>query len=62
MTELKEAKRLLKLAVDDFEMGMTTDFMCNLCKFAFGHCTGERCTWRYADEAFALIGDESNGI
>lgn len=60
--QLKEAKRLLKLAVEDFDMGMTTDDMCNVCKFAFGHCTGEKCTWRYADEALKLIGEKTDGI
>lgn len=60
--QLKEAKRLLKLAVEDFDMGMTTDDMCNVCKFAFGHCTGKKCTWRYADEALKLIGEKTDGI
>ena len=62
LTELKESRKLLKLAVEDFDIGMTTDDMCEVCKFAFGHCTDKKCTWRYADEALKLIGDEPNGI
>ncbi len=57
-SQLADAKRLLKLAVEDFDMGMTTDDMCEVCKFAFGHCTGKKCTWRYADKALELLNDE----
>lgn len=56
LTELKEAKRLLKAAVEDIE---STDNCC-LCKYHHNPdyiCqTVEDCfTWRYADEALKLI-------
>lgn len=64
MSELKEAKRLLKLAVED----MTEAADCGACLHDNdGKCPIEvkRCEfkWRYADEALALIGEdgERNG-
>ena len=52
--ELAEAKRLLRLAMEDmnilYEAGKDEG------------CVGIKFKWRYADEALALIGDEPNGI
>ena len=64
ITELKEAKRLLKAAVEDFaNMNYhiyECDGMCDTCPI---HGNRDECDkWRYADEALALIGDEQNGI
>lgn len=54
MTELKEAKRLLKAAMEDmkilYEAGKDEG------------CIGIEFRWRYADEALKLIGDESDGV
>lgn len=60
LTELKEAKRLLKAAVEDFAH---TDFhiyecdsMCDTCPL---HGERDNClVWRYADEALKLLNDE----
>ena len=72
MSELKEAKRLLKLALNDFEtiesnleydehcVIKTHSIICDECPLSAE--TINRCKWRYADEALKLIGDESNGI
>ena len=72
LTELKEAKRLLKLAVEDFEtiesnleydehcVIKTHSIRCDECPLSAE--TIYRCKWRYADEALKLIGDEPNGI
>lgn len=71
--ELKEAKRLLKLAVEDFEtiesnleydehcVIKTHSIRCDECPLSAD--TIYRCKWRYADEALALIGEdgEQNG-
>lgn len=53
MSELKEAKRLLKAAVEDFSeiKDYLSEPYSRLCD-----------KWRYADEALKLIGDESSGI
>lgn len=62
-SQLVEAKRLLKLAVED----MNSNNICfdiNACNV----CTEKNCIscdtfhWRYTDEALRLIGDEPNGI
>lgn len=54
MTELKEAKRLLKVAMEDmkilYESGRDEG------------CVGIEFKWRYANEALKLIGDESSGV
>lgn len=53
MLELKEAKRLLKAAVEDFSeiKPYLSEPYSHLCD-----------KWRYADEALKLIEDKSNGI
>ncbi len=61
--ELKEAKRLLKAAVEGFEYikpyTSRCDGRCNNCPFEKeGWC---RIDWRYADEALTLIGGGENG-
>lgn len=69
LTEMKEAKRLLKAAVDDIYKARQ-GCNCNICDMPpepTERCqyeNGEDCQfkWRYADEALKLIGDESNGI
>jgi len=72
LTDLKEAKRLLMLALNDFEtiesnleydeqcVIKTHSIRCDECPLSSE--TIFRCKWRYADEVLALIGDESNGI
>lgn len=72
LTELKQLreetsklKRLLKLAVDDFDVmgnevyykGCDFDFRCKLCPF---HCYSGGCStkWRYTNEVLNLIGDD----
>lgn len=73
MSELKEAKRLLKLAIEDI-YNARRGFSCKICDMPKNDIDVEkRCEidnvqpeckyrWRYADEALKLIGDESNGI
>ena len=68
LTELKEAKRLLKLALNDFEtiesnleydehcVIKTHSIRCDECPLSAD--TIYRCKWRYADEALALIGED----
>ena len=65
LTELKEAKRLLKLALNDFEtiesnleydehcVIKTHSIRCDECPLSAD--TIYRCKWRYADEALKLI-------
>lgn len=56
--ELKEAKRLLKVAVEDLEeLHSEADCSCNCCKGEKAEsCQFIKCwTWRYADEALKLI-------
>ena len=65
MSELKEAKRLLRLAVDDFDDMHRHIWDCNDCK-SCPLSKGERGNcgqmWRYTDEAEKLLKDgESNG-
>lgn len=67
LTELKEAKRLLKVAVEDLNsIGGVLEgndilcmkyIACKGCPF-----NGENCNkWRHADEALKLIGGSENG-
>ena len=68
--ELKEAKRLLKLALDDFKtLGKQVedkngccslkDNVCPLCVLGGENMiSDDDCRWRYTDEALALIGEE----
>ena len=68
LMELKEAKRLLLLALIDFEtiesnleydeqcVIKTHSIRCDECPL--GAQTIYRCKWRYADEALALIGKD----
>ena len=70
LTELKEAKRLLKLALNDFEIIesnleydehcviKTHSIRCDECPLSAD--TIYRCKWRYAAEALALIGEDTN--
>ena len=59
MDELKEAKNLLKLAVNDFDIAMSNGGdTCEVCEFGFGHCKGNPCKWRFANEAKKLLGEE----
>ena len=60
LTELKEAKRLLKAAVEDMKDVVSSDSGCRCCKGEeAASCAYIKCwTWRYADEALALIGGE----
>ena len=62
LTELKEANRLLKVAVDDIARTES----CFLCKYYDKHnescqTTDDCFVWRYADEALKLIGGSENG-
>lgn len=69
LTELKEAKRLLKLAVDDM-YNSVNDVHCKYCsKWHTDQCQGtshldcyieNKFKWRYADEALKLIGGSEN--
>ena len=70
LRELKEAKRLLKLAVEDFEKSLGAAYTCPYCEYerrkremcakrGMQYCEGI-CKWRYADEVMKLIGDESD--
>lgn len=60
LIESKEAKRLLKVAVED----MHIEDMCDVCVKRIPNSPircpdGSNCfVWRYADEALKLIGDE----
>ena len=68
MIELKKAKRLLKLALNDFEtiesnleydehcVIKTHSIRCDECPLSAE--TIYRCKWRYADEALKLIGED----
>jgi hypothetical protein len=70
LTELKEAKRLLKLALNDFEtiesnleydehcVIKTHSIRCDECPLSAE--TIYRCKWRHADEALALIGEDGD--
>lgn len=70
-SQLAEAKRLLKAAVEDM-YNSVNDVHCKYCsKWHTDQCQGtshldcyieNKFKWRYADEALALIGDEPNGI
>ena len=59
--ELCEAKRLLKLAVEDLEeLHSEADYSCNCCKGEKAEsCQFIKCwTWRYADEVEKLLKEE----
>lgn len=56
--EIKELKRLLKLAVEDIDLAMGESICC-ICKFILCGCDDSKsCTWRHLDEAMKLIGEE----
>lgn len=56
--ELKEAKRLLKLAVEDFNKNICDDFsVCSVCTESHKDPC-ETFKWRYADEALKLLGEQ----
>ena len=62
--QLAEARKLLKLAIDDFAKMdyhiYDCDKSCDVCPLSGerDHCF----KWRYYDEAFALIGEESKKL
>lgn len=60
--ELKEAKRLLKLAVDDFSEMYDHIYDCDrLCETCMLSGERDHCyKWRYADEVMKLIGGSEN--
>ena len=69
--QLAEAKRLLRLAVEDFEKSLGVAYTCPYCKYVERkhevcasrkeqYC-GDICEWRYADEALKLLGGSENG-
>lgn len=74
LTELKEAKRLLKAAVDDtHELLCDKKILdgngqsCNICSYIEWCPCCKKCTikeglrnWRYADEALKLIGEQTD--
>ena len=62
--ELKEAKRLLKMAVEDFSNIYDHIFYCDgMCDTCPIHGNRDTCDkWVHADEALKLIGDESSGV
>lgn len=63
--QLAEAKRLLRLAVEDFEKSLGAAYTCPYCKYEHRkrETCAERetqycediCKWRYADEAEKLL-------
>ena len=62
LTELKEAKRLLRLAIEDINAAEA----CDTCEYYpvinSDMCQRDDCyKWRYADEALKLIGGNENG-
>lgn len=61
LTELKEAKRLLKLAVEDMGEENYCAKVCKRDKFACQVSDTCDFKWRYADEALKLIGGSENG-
>ena len=75
LTEFKEAKRLLKVGVDDIhellcdreDVSSGRGQACNVCSYIELCNCCQTCTvidelknWRYADEALKLMGDEDN--
>lgn len=71
LTELKEAKRLLKLAVKDFKEINSDILTCKYCKWnsaETGECAychdnvpcEQICGWEYEGEALKLIGGSEN--
>lgn len=70
LMELKEAKRLLKAAVEDVRYCMHSYNPCEVCSLLDkdGECPAtddddckEKYKWRYEEEAKKLIGDSENG-
>ena len=61
LTELKEAKRLLRLAVDDFRR-VTQGCLGIQCDSCPHIATWKGCKWQYTDEAEKLLKDgDTNG-
>ena len=66
LTELKEAKRLLKAAVEDFKISgtmledghghCTAEISCDECVLGGGNLADD-CQWRHEAEALKLIGE-----
>ena len=59
VAELCEAKRLLKMAVDDMNNGGCNS-NCYKCKHCGACDYSERFTWKLTDEALKLIGGETD--
>lgn len=59
LRELKEAKRLLKAAVEDMNNGGCNS-NCYKCKHCGACDYSERFTWKLTDEALKLIGGEAD--
>ena len=71
LTELKEAKRLLKLAVEDFKEINSDILTCKYCKWYSAEtdeCTfypddtpcEQICGWKHEGEALKLMGEDEN--
>ena len=61
LTELKEAKRLLKAATGIIkDVDCNEDYLCNECAYRAKCDGGFSFYWRYANEALALIGEDTN--
>lgn len=62
--QLEKAKRLLKMAVEDFSNIYDHIFYCDgMCDTCPIHGNRDTCDkWVHADEALKLIGDESSGV
>lgn len=60
--QIAEYKRLLKAAVEDMKDVVSSDSGCRCCKGEqAASCAYIKCwTWRYADEALALIGEDGD--
>lgn len=66
MIELKEAKRLLKQAVDDISVLLELNDSCYYCKhYVAGECLcvddcNRSCEWHCTDDALKLLGGNEN--
>lgn len=59
--ELKEAKRLLKSSTGIIkDVDCNEDYLCDECEYRAKCDGGFSFYWRYADEALALIGEDTN--
>jgi hypothetical protein len=61
LTELKEAKRLLKAAIGIIkDVDCNEDYLCDECEYRAKCDGGFSFYWRYADEALKLLGSDTN--